>query len=225
MAPDTPDRPIGDDSDSTGEQVTARHVGPPDEVVFCPVLGALVENGDLALDEAGRVRMADVGRAMRTTGISLPFSSALVATSPAANRAKDILRNAATVSFNLLLLRGGLVAHTGDSGILNGGQFDEARFRTFVSHSSDGETMTIGDFAPRASTDDGLRDGRRRANVRARANLAAVVNALGYEEGGRRVKIETLRDLYERKKLTFPEGSPPKSGLLDLFRVIRQMRG
>src|SRR5690349_16632412 len=122
------------------------------EDVFCPVLGSFVENGRLKPDKRGRVKIADVGRAMREAGISLPFRSALMGTSPTANRPGDIVKNVFSLSFDLFALRGGLVATSGDSGILNSGTFDEAKFNAFVAHSQDGSTMTVADLA-RASRD------------------------------------------------------------------------
>jgi hypothetical protein len=197
---------------------------PRHQDVFCPVLGALVANGELKPDEAGRVTVSGVSRAMRAAGTTVPFRSALAGTSPTANKARDILRNVLTLSFDIFALRGGLVAHKGDSGILNSGTFDEAAFQAFVSHSEDGTTMTVADLA-RASTDNGLRDGRRGANIRARANLAAILLALGWVDGQgvRRISIATLRELYQQKKLNFPHGVPPKTGLGGLFRVLLEM--
>ena len=197
---------------------------PRHEDIFCPMLGALVANGELKPDEAGRVTVWGVSRAMRTAGLSVPLRSALAGTSWTANKARDIIRNLFTLSFNVFAMRGGLVAHKGDSGILNSGTFDEAAFQTLVSHSEDGTTMTVADLA-RASTDNGLRDGRRGANIRARANLATIVITLGYidEQGVRRISIATLRELYQQKKLNFPGGVPPKTGLGGLFRVLREM--
>jgi len=201
--------------------------GPRREDVFCPVLGALLQNGQLQPDEAGRVQLVNAARAMASAGVSVPFRSALAGTSPMANTPADIWRNTSSLSFDLFSLRGGLVAllaGKGDSGILNSGTFDEAKFTAFVSHSHDGQTMTIADFA-RASRDNALRDGRRSANVWARANLAAIIIALGYDDaaGRRCVDIETLRDLYEHKKLSFPGGAPPTTGLGGLFRVLKEM--
>jgi hypothetical protein len=203
---------------------TAPTHDPLREDVFCPMLGALVERGDLSADASGRVKIAHVNRAMRSAEISLPFRFALTSTSPNANRLSDILRNILTLSFNLYRLRGGLVAHKGDSGILNGGTFDESRFAELIAHSEDGKTMTIASLA-RASTANGVRDGRRSANVRARANLAAIIIALGYDDdnGIRRIDIRTLRDLYEYKKLDFPRGTPNKTGLWHVVSVIAQM--
>lgn len=195
--------------------------------VFCPVLGALLKNGQLQPDRAGRVTFGNVARAMASAGVSVPFRSALTGTSPMANRPGDILRNTVNFSFDLFSLRGGIVAwlaQKGDSGILNSGKFDEARFTTFVAHSQDGKTMTIADFA-RASLDNALRDGCRSANVWARANLAAIIIALGYNDaaGRRCVDIQTLRDLYEHQQLSFPAGAPPTTGLAGLFRVLKEM--
>ena len=202
-------------------------LGPRQEDVFCPVLGALLQNGKLQPDGAGRVKLTNAARAMASAGISVPFRSALTGTSPMANTPGDIWRNTSSLSFDLFSLRGGLVAllaGKGDSGILNGGIFDEAKFTTFVSHSQDGKAMTIADFA-RASRDNALRDGRRSANVWARANLAAIIIALGYNDatGRRCVDIQTLRDLYQHKKLSFPREAPPTTGLRGVFRVLKEM--
>ncbi len=201
--------------------------GPRREDVFCPVLGALLQNGQLQPDGYGRIKFADAARAMASAGVSVPFRSALTGTSPMANRPENIWRNASSLSFDVFSLRGGLVAllaGKGDSGILSGGTFDEVKFTTFVSHSQDGRTMTIADFAE-ASRDNALRDGRRSANVWARANLAAIIIALGYDDanGRRHVDIQTLRDLYEHKTLHFPGARPPTTGLGGLCRVLREM--
>ena len=217
----------GTDAGSGGPPSSRSGRDPRREAVFCPVLGALLQNGQLQPDEAGRVRLTNAARAMASAGVSIPFRSALAWTSPMANKPQDIWRNATKLSFDLFSLRGGLVAllaGKGDSGILNSGIFDEAKFSTFVSHSQDGTTMTIADFA-RATRDNALRDGRRSANVWARANLAAIIIALGYDDaaGRRCVDIQALRDLYEHKRLSFPEGAPPTTGLRGVFRVLKAM--
>jgi hypothetical protein len=223
----SPGTPAQTDASSGAPPSGGWGLGPRREDVFCPVLGALLQNGQLQPDGYGRVKLADAARAMATAGVSVPFRSALTGTSPMANRPENIWRNASSLTFDLFSLRGGLVAllaGKGDSGILNSGTFDEVKFTTFVSHSKDGRTMTVADFAE-ASRDNALRDGRRSANVWARANLAAIIIALGYDDatGRRRVDIRTLRDLYEDKKLTFPGARPPTTGLGGLCRVLREM--
>ncbi len=201
-----------------------RQPDPNEEAIFCPVLGALVKSGELRPDSEGRVGVAAAARAMGDAGVSVPFRSFLAGTSPTANTAARILTNIISRSFAIFELRGGLVAHRGDSGILNNGCFDEAAFDRFVSYSTDGDTMTIADFA-RASTANGIRDGRRGANIRARANLATLVEALGsdHPDGTRRVSIEALRDLYRDQKFTRSDPRGAKIGLRRLFRILREM--
>lgn len=219
------DSGVEGDSGSEFTPCTGSARDPRQQDVFCPLLGAFVKDRHLSGDAAGRVRFIDVDSAMRTAGISLPLRLVLASTAATtANRFRDIARNIVTLTFNLYRMRGGVLAHKGDSGILNGGRFDERRFSELVAHSEDGKTMTIADIA-RATIANGLRDGCRRATVRGRANLAAITLTLGYVDanGVRRIDIQTLRDLYENEKLSFNAGRPPGTGLLPLVRAVIQM--
>lgn len=193
--------------------------------VFCPVLGALVRDGQLKPEADGRIKIRYTGPAMaRGSGFTLPYRWFIMTTSPLSNKPRDIVRNLTSLSFDLYRLRGGGVSYKGDSGILNSGSFDEEKFAAFVAHSRDGKTMTIADFG-RAAYDVALRDGRTSANVRALANYATIIISLGYDDqsGIKRIDIQTLRDLYQHKQLAYPYGGPSRSAVLHALRVMREM--
>lgn len=214
------------------EKKTDRDDPSKDPKTICPVLSAMIEQGSLKPNAKGEVELQHVGAALASQmGVSKPMSMlAAYAIGPAGNRIRDILPNLLKMSFNPTAMSGGLIHHDGDTDIVSHGKFDEAAFQALVAHSSDGTSLSIADLGGAVhdnKTRDGTLDAKTRGTAMGLVELSALINILGYvdDKGTRRIGIETLRNVYEKKQLP-PQAqmtSRPKTGLIDFMGTLASM--
>jgi hypothetical protein len=200
----------------------------PNEYAVCPVLGSLVAEGSLKVDDTpgktyGDIQLKDLYDVMvNRLGISPERALVTVGTGVIGNEGKD-LTQVLKGHFNIRDLKGSLLdhQHQGDTGVLategteaNSGADNAARFSTFhpaafvnlLAHSKDGKTLTIADFS------DAIYDQLKAADPDAALpkaesedvfEMAALINTFGTTDaqGVRRIDFQTLFDLYRNQKL------------------------
>jgi hypothetical protein len=205
---------------------------PKAKLLMCPVLGSLVKEGSLKVDDQGNVSLKELNDVMvNRLGISKPRAAVTVSTATIGNHLSD-LDDVIGGKMNLNHLGGSFLDHRGqgDTGILMGGEFHEDKFQALISHSSDGKTMTIQDFS-KAIKDQLKRDGGLVTRTKGASEdvfeMAALINTFGYkdENGVRRISFETMRNLYQHQQL------PPKeelmarkaTGVLEHFDTMAKM--
>lgn len=106
--------------------------------IACPVLKALKEEGKIHVDPQGRVKTSEMMQAFKEKGMTGPMLEVLRGITYFANEPKDIPRNMADQSFNVMHLRSGLTMHDADSNVLSRGKFDEEAFNRFAAHAKNG---------------------------------------------------------------------------------------
>ena len=195
--------------------------------IVCPLMGALVAQGNVKLDADGNMQTSDFYSAMVSrAGISGPLAIAAMAAAPAANKLSDMLGNIFHMRFNPLLLRSGQIKHPNDSAILTNGKFDEAKFDTLTSHAKDGK-MTTASFSAAISATV-ARDGTSSGVPLAVAEAAALINVFGTVDpatGERSIDVATLRNLYQNKQMPAVGlmMSRPPSGIADMASTIARI--
>lgn len=191
----------------------------------CPVLGCLIVEGNVAFDPQQRVKVADVARSARQKArMSCPLAFLLTSVGPLANKASDYLNNQLHNRFRPYELRGGLLQHPDDTGILIGQGFNQERWDAFVAHSSDGRTFTIENLVDVVAANT-LRDKTSKGVPSAMAEMGAILHVFGYydDQGVRRLDIATARDLFQRTRFPAGQDKHPKSGLLSFLWLIFRM--
>jgi hypothetical protein len=106
--------------------------------IACPVLKALVAEGSVHVDGNGRVQTKELLNALQAHGLTGPMLETIKGITYFANEPKDIPKNVAEGSFDVMHLRSGMTMHDSDSNILSQGHFDEAAFDRFTSHANNG---------------------------------------------------------------------------------------
>jgi hypothetical protein len=192
--------------------------------IVCPVLGAMVAQGRVKLDENGRLSLKDLGSMLHDNmGASLGLAGLFMAVGPMGNRREDILKNLLSLSFNPLTLRDGQAKHAADSAILTAGKFDEQKFQALVSHAHDGR-MDIKSFQEAIAADtqrDAADPDKTRGAGVSVFEFTVLLNVLGKtdpQSGERYVDVDAIRNLYEKKQLPTDAEmqSRPRTGLGDL---------
>jgi hypothetical protein len=186
---------------------------PPGQAIVCPVLGALVAEGKVPMAADGTVQVADLNHALADAGLSAPYQALIRPTGWGANTLHDVLGNVKGDQFNVLELRAGLIKHPGDSAILTGGQFDEAKFDALVAHARSG-VMTDGAFAEaiaanvaRDAHGSATADTVTRGKTFSEVEFGALLGAFGTVDpktGERGIPVDALRNLYQHQ--TLPPG-------------------
>lgn len=180
--------------------------------IMCPVLGSLIQEGSLKQDEKGNISLGEFNELMiNRLGITPERAAVTVSTGFIGNHASDAPAIAAG-KFNINHLKGSILDHQhhGDTGILADGDFHEDKFQALCAHSSDGKTLCIADFA-QAINDQLKRDDGFVTRVKGTGEdifeMAALINTFGYvdDKGERRIDFQTMRDLYQHRKLPSKE--------------------
>jgi len=181
---------------------------PKAKLLMCPVLGSLVKEGSLKVDDQGNISLKELNDAMvNRLGITRTRAAVTVSTGTIGNHLSD-LGSVLGGKLNLDHLAGSFLDHRkrGDTAILEGGVFNEDKFQALISHSTDGKTMNTEDFG-RAIRAQLKRDQGLATQLKGRPEdlfeMAALINTFGYkdENGVRRISFETLRNLYEHQQL------------------------
>ena len=212
-----------------------------DQAVLCPSLGAIIAEGGVPLDADGNFKLSDMhDYLVKSMNLSEGFAGLCIGLGPFSNSLRDVLGNLLAAHVNALDLRVGMAQHPGDSGVLRGGQFDEARFDALVSHSKnavrengkvvDG-TMTVRDVAE-AILANVRRDGSALAYSKglptSMFEFGSLLNILGKRDpvtGERYVSIRLMRSLYQDKKLpplAELQARPP-STVVELTETMAQL--
>jgi hypothetical protein len=180
--------------------------------VICPVLGSLINEGSLDMDENGDISLKQFNDLMiNRLGITPQRAAVTVSTGFIGNHLADA-PDVAGGKFNINNLHGSFLDHQarGDTGILEGGEFHEDKLQVLFAHSSDGKTLCNADFA-QAINDQLARDAGFSTFAKGTAEdvfeMAALINTFGTidDNGVRRIDFETVRDLYQHRKLPSPE--------------------
>ena len=194
--------------------------------IVCPVLGALVKEGKVKMNPDGTMKLADLREgAAASIGTTKPVNAALTSFGFVANKPGDVAHNMIHQEMNVLDLRAGFVKHPGDSAILTGGRFDQAKFDAMASHADHG-LMTADSFAAAiaANVQRDLKPGQVAADlVKGKtfsetefAGLLGVFGKTDPKTGKFGVPVEEMRALYQDKKLP-PNGERPT--MVDLMAL------
>lgn len=212
--------------------LNGRPVKPGDQQIVCPVLGALVASGAVKMQPDGTVNISDLRHAF---GSDLGFTTtAAIGASElglAGNTPGDVLHNTIFQQFNVLDLRKGIAKHQGDSAILTGGRFDEAKFQTLTSHAKNG-VMTEDSFAEAIAANykrdyTGPSDLAAAAKGKALASgeYGALLTVFGTRDpatGQMGIKVSDLRMLFQDQKIPPHSGSKP---ITDIGLLTAKMAG
>jgi hypothetical protein len=209
---------------------TAEPLGTPTDPrqmdIVCPVLGALVGSGKLAMAPDGTVKFADLTHALKhEMGVTADLRAVALGVATLAN--PNTLHNLTSREFNALELRSGRFKHAADSAILTGGRFDEAKFQALVSHAENGR-MTTDSFgkaiAANAARDAHLGKKAVDAGVSiSKAEFALALTAFGTPgpDGKIGIAVEDLRMMFQHKQLpTHLVGKASVPELLDLTKAV-----
>lgn len=174
------------------------------ELIPCPILRTLLNEGWIHCDEEGRVRLTELQEAMERLGLDTLTSGSLT-------HAAKVGGPAEGATFSVFKLRDGPLMHNADSGAERNG-YDFTWLDEMLKHSSEGGWLTLEDLAryqrERLKEDPGFHGA-----VQGGAELAAMVHLFGKKDphGELAMEREDLIRLY-RDNL-FPKGwSPPQDG-------------
>lgn len=193
-----------------------------DMAIVCPVLAGLVAEGKVKMAPDGTLKMSDLSRAFQDTlGFSATAGVAASRLGLGGNEPKRILHNTIHQEFNVLELRTGLAKHQGDSAILTGGTFDEAKFNALVSHARGG-VMNEDAFAEALAANT-RRDmpGAKESEVSKGKALASgeygalltVFGTMDPKTGQLGISVDDLRGMFRDSKL------PETAGKKKLFDI------
>jgi hypothetical protein len=199
--------------------------------IACPVLKALKEEGKIHVDPQGRVKTDEMLQALKEKGLTPPMLEVLRGISYFANEPKDIPRNIADQSFDIMHLRSGLTMHDADSNVLSRGPFDEAAFSRFAAHAKNGYLDADGFAAAIADQTKG--------DLKAQNPLVAATfgqNAVLAEypvllklfnstdpSGKPAVPVEALKAFWKDGTLPGPSAAPGSIGLANTARAYASM--
>jgi hypothetical protein len=191
--------------------------------IACPVLRALVIEGSVKVDPNGRVQTAEMLDALKAHGMTRPMLEVLRGITYFANRARDIPRNVATQSFDIMHLRSGLTMHNSDSNILSQGYFDEAAFDRFTRHATHG-WMDEAAFAAavRANTAGDIKAQNPLVALTFGQNAVlseypVLIKRFGTKDphGNPAISVEALKAFWKDGKFPSTPGEPGSIGLMN----------
>lgn len=187
------------------------------ELIPCPILRTLLNEGWIHSDEEGRVRLDELHEALDRLGLDPLSTMGLVAVARLGGRpdgigcphADALSRPAPGETFSLYCLREGPLMHNADTAALRAG-YDPARLEELLANSSEGGWLTLDDLArshgKRVREEPGLH-----GSLQGGSELAAMFHVFGKPNarGEQVLEREDLIRLYRDNR--FPKGwSPPK---------------
>jgi hypothetical protein len=182
---------------------------PRDMAIVCPVLGSLIAEGKVKMEPDGTVKISDLRKSFgNDLGFTADHQFRASNVGVFANKITDVLNHTVTQKFNVLDMRAGLIKHQGDSAILTGGQFDQAKFDAFVSHAKDGK-MTETAFAEAIAANyvrdfDGRKFPADRAKNTAEGEYGAILAVFGQKDaktGEMYLTVDDLKGMFKDKRL------------------------